>query len=124
MAPPLIRSWHGRGPTSEGIELAEEPKSEAPSMSLMASGKGVETQSSSPSIMMSMLKIPESSPTAGPIGGKTPIVEAPLVEVLSLLPKEDDHDIGSEPAPHDISKFSHETEEEMQAAAPRDRATV
>ena len=67
---------------------------------------------------MLVLKIPESSLTIGPIGRKAPIAEAPLVEVLSLLPEGDDHDIGSEPAFHDVSKFSHKTEEEMQVAAP------
>ena len=85
---------------------------------------------SSPSIMMSVLKISESSPTTGTIGGKAPIAEAHLVEVLSSLLEVDDHDIRSEPAPHDVSEFSHESEEEMQAAAPetelssRETATI
>jgi len=67
---------------------------------------------------MPALKIPESSPTTGPIGGKAPITEAPLVQVLSSSSEGDDHNIGSEPAYHDASKFSHMTEEEMQVAAP------
>ena len=71
-----------------------------------------------PSIMMLILKIPESSLPVGPIGAKASIVEAPLVQVLSSSSEGDDHDIRSEPAPHDVSKFSHETEEEMQAATP------
>ena len=37
-----------------------------------------------------------------------------MVKVLSSFPEEDYHDIESEPAPHDISEFSHETKEEMQ----------
>ena len=63
---------------------------------------------------MPALKIPEPSPTTGPIGGKVSIAEAPLVQVLSSY----DHDIGSEPAPHVASKFSYMTEEKMQVAAP------
>ena len=74
--------------------------------------------------MMLALKIPESSPTIGPFGGKAPIAKASLVQVLSLSSEGDDHDIGSEPAPHDASKFSHVTEEEMQVAPPRDRVVV
>ena len=41
-----------------------------------------------------------------------------MVKVLSLLVEGDYHDIGSELAPHNISKFSYETEDEMQVAAP------
>ena len=67
---------------------------------------------------MSVLKIPESSPTTGPIGGKTPIVEALLAKVVPSLPEEDYHDIGPKPAPYDVSEFSHEIEEKMQAAVP------
>ena len=83
----------------------------------MALGKEVKTQPGSPSIMMSALKIPKSSPTTGPIGGNAPIAEALLVQVLSSSAEGYDHDIGSELAPHDVSKFSHVTKEEMQIAA-------
>ena len=47
----------------------------------MASGEEAETQSESPSVIMPALKIPESSPTTGPIGAKVPINEASLVQV-------------------------------------------
>ena len=66
--------------------------------------------------MMPVLKTPESNLTNGLICGKAPIAKAPLVEVLSSFPEGDDHDIGFESAPHDVSKFSHEREEKMQAA--------
>jgi len=43
----------------------------------MTSGEGTEMESGSPSIMMPALKTPESSPTAGPIGGKALVAESP-----------------------------------------------
>ena len=69
--------------------------------------------------MMLAPKIPECSPTTGPIDGKAPITKASSVQVLSLSSEGDDYDIGYEPAPHDASKFSHITEMEMQVAAPK-----
>jgi len=66
---------------------------------------------------MSALKIPKFSPTTGPIDGKAPITEAPLVQLLSSSSERDDHDIGYELAPHDAGKFSHMTEEKIQVTA-------
>ena len=74
VAPPLIRSQRSRGlATSEGVEVAKVPQSEALLASTMTSGEGVETQLGSSSIMMPALRVPESSLTTRPIGGKTPI---------------------------------------------------
>ena len=116
VAPPLIQSRRNRGPiASEGIKVVEESQSEAPSASLMNSGEGAETQPGSPSVMIPALKIPEPSQTTRPIGGKVSIAEAPLVQVFSSSSEGDDHDIGSEPTPHDVSKFLHVTEDDMQA---------
>jgi len=68
--------------------------------------------------MMLALKIPESSPTIGPFGGKAPIAKASLVQVLSLSSEGDDHDIGYDPTPHNANKFSRMTDEKMQVAVP------
>ena len=84
----------------------------------MTSGEGAKTQPGSQSIMIPALRISELSPTTGPIGKKISIAKVPLVQVSSSSSKGDDHDIGSEPAPHDASKFSHLIEKEMQAATP------
>ena len=119
MAPSLIRSQRiGGRATSEGVEVAEGPQLEASLTSLMTSSEGAETQPSSPSIIMLALRISEPSPTTGPIGENTPFAEAFLIQVWSSSSEGDDHDIGSEPAPHNASKFSHVIEEEMQAATP------
>ena len=84
----------------------------------MTSGKEVEIQLSSPSIMMLALKVIESSPTTGPISGKAPVVEASLVQVSSLLSESDEHDIGSKSAPYNASELLHVAKEEMQMAPP------
>jgi len=68
--------------------------------------------------MMLALRRPEPNPTTRPIGEKTPIAEVPLVQVSTSSSEGEDHDIGSESTPHDASKFSHVTEEEMQVAVP------
>ena len=68
--------------------------------------------------MLPALKIPECSPTTGPIGGKTLITEVPSVQVLSSSSKGDDYDFGHEPAPSDASKFSHMIEKEMPVSVP------
>jgi len=68
--------------------------------------------------MMRALKIVESSPTTRPIGVKAPVAKASLVQMSSSSSEGDDHDIGSEFAPHDASKSLHMVEEEMQVAPP------
>ena len=73
---------------------------------MITSGEGAKTKLGPPSIMMTALRIPKPS-----------LAEAPLVPVLSSSSEDDDHDIGFEPAPYDVSKFSHVTEEKMQATA-------
>jgi len=47
--------------------------------------EGAEMRPGSPSIMMLALKIPECSLTTGLIGGKAPIIKAPLIQVLSSV---------------------------------------
>ena len=94
VAPPLIRSQRSRGSaTSEGVEVAEGPQSEALLASLITSGEGTETQLGSPRIMMPALRFPESSPTTEPIGRKAPVVEAPLVQLPSLSSEGNGHEI-------------------------------
>jgi len=75
-------------------------------------------QPGSPSITIPALKVVESNLTIGPIEGKAPVAEAFLVQVSSSSSEGDDHDIGSESAPHDPSKSLHMAEEEMQMAPP------
>ena len=70
-------------------------------------------QLGSPCIMTPALKVIESSPTTGPISGKAPATETSLVQVSSLSSESDNHDIGSESAPHDASKSLYVAEEEM-----------
>jgi len=119
MAPLLIQSQHSRGPTtSEGIEVAGEPQSEAPLASWMTSGEGAETQPGSPSIMMPTLKVIECSPTTGPIGGKAPVAEVSLVQVLSSSFEGDDRDIGLEPTYHNASEPLHVVKKETQVIPP------
>ena len=102
VAPPLIRSQLSRSlATSEGTEVAEGPQSEAPLAFLMTSDEKIGMQLGSPSIMMPALKVIESSPTTGPIGGKAQVAKASLVQVSSSSIEGDDHDIGSEVAPYD-----------------------
>jgi len=115
VAPPLIQSRCSRGlATLEGTEVVEGPQPEAPLALLTTSGEGAEVQPGSPSIMMLALKVVESSPTTGPIGGKAPAAEVPLVQVSSSSSEGDDHDVGPEPASHDASETLHMTEQETQ----------
>jgi len=115
VAPPLIWSRHSKGPaTLEGTSVVEGSQLEAPLAPLMTSGKGVEAQPSSPSIIMSALKVVESSPTTVPIGGKAPVAEVSLVQVSSSSSKGDDPDVGTEPASHDANEPSHVAGEETQ----------
>ena len=76
----------------------------------------MEMQHRSPNVMMPALKTLECSLTTGTISGKTLIIEALSVQVLSSLSEGDDYDFGHELAPSDASKFSHMTEEEMPIA--------
>ena len=75
-------------------------------------------QSGSPSVFISSPQTVNPSPTTGVIGGKGPATEASRVELLSSSSVEesdfqDDVDYGDEPAPPDLSKFSHISEEEI-----------
>jgi len=80
VAPLLIRSQCGRGPaTSKGIEVTEGLQPEASLAPLTTLGERAETQPGSPSIMMSVLKVVESSLTTGLIGRKAPVAEVSLV---------------------------------------------
>ena len=72
--------------------MAVEAKSKTPLASLTTSGERDETQPGSPSIIMSTLKVVKSSPTTGPSGGKAPVVEVSLVQVLPSSSEGDDHD--------------------------------
>jgi len=76
----------------------------------------VEMQHRSPNVMMPALKTLECRLTTGTISGKTLIIEALSVQVLSSLSEGDDYDFSHELAPSDASKFSHMTEEEMPIA--------
>ena len=67
---------------------------------------------------MPTLKVVESSPTTGPIGGKVPVAEVSLVQVSSSSSEGDDHDVGPEPAYHDANEPSHVAEEETQMIPP------
>ena len=119
VAPSLIQSRRSRGlATSERIEVTEGPCSETLLASLTTSGKGVEMQPSSPSIMILALKVVESSPISAPIGGKALFAEVSLVQVSSSSSEGDDHDIGPKPASLDASKSLHVVEEEMQVTPP------
>ena len=65
----------------------------------------------------------DPSPTTGVIGGKAPVTEASRVELSSSSSEEesnfeDEVDYGDEPAPPDLSKFSHISEEEIYGGEP------
>ena len=96
----------------------EGSQPEAPLAPLMTSGEGAEAQPSSPSIMMSALKVIESSPTTGLIGGKAPAAKVSLVQVSSSSSEGNDHDVGPEPASYDANEPSHVAEEETQVIPP------
>ena len=86
VAPPLIYRQHGGGlATLEGIKVAKGPQLEALLASLMTSCEGVKMQPGSPSVMMLTLKVVESSPTTGPIGGKAPIARVSLVKGIVFV---------------------------------------
>ena len=81
-------------------------------------------QPGSPSVLVPTSWIVEPSPTTGVLSGKAPITEPSWVQVSSLSSEEHDYysgeevDFGDKPALPDISKFSHISEEEMQAYIP------
>ena len=90
-----------------------------------AQERGIEAQQpGSPSVLMSTSRIVEPSPTTGVLSGKAPVTETSWVQ-LSFSPSEEhcyysgeEVDFGDEPAFPDTSKFSHISEEEMQAYVP------
>ena len=92
------------------------PQSEALLAFLLISSEGAKMRPGSLSIMMSALKVVESSPTTRPIGGKAPVAKASLVQVSSSSSGSDDHDIRPVSTPHDASKSLHIAEEKMQVA--------
>ena len=75
-------------------------------------------QSGSTSIMMSTLKVIESSLTIGPIGGKTSVAKVSLVHVSSSSSEGNDHDVGLDPSSYDASEPLHMAEEETQMIPP------
>ena len=102
------------------VKIDDPSQPEVASVLLMILGERVEMQPGSPNIMMPALKIPECSPTTGPIGGKSLITKASSVQLLSLSSEEDDYDFGHEPAPPDASKFSHMDEGGDASSCSRD----
>ena len=70
---------------------------------------------------MSASQVAEPSPTTGLLSGKAPVTEVSLVQVSSSSFEEhgdysgDEVDFGDEPALPDTSKFTHISEEEIQA---------
>jgi len=81
-------------------------------------------QPGSPNVLMPTTQVVEPSPTTRVLSGKVPITETPWVQLSSSSSEEHEYysgeevDFGDEPALPDTSKFSHISEEEMQAYVP------
>jgi len=61
----------------ERVEMDDPSQPQITSVSLMTLGERVEMQPGSSNIMIPALKIPECSPTIGPLSGKILIIEVP-----------------------------------------------
>ena len=104
------------------VEVLSQPRASIQLATSLAQERGMEApQSGSPSVLMPTSRIVEPNPTTGVLSGKAPISETSWVHVSSSSSKEHDYysgeevDFGDEPVLPNTSKFSHISEEEMQA---------